>query len=148
MTSRDHSNSTQGFTLVELMITILIAAILAAIAVPSYTSQVRKSRRTEARNAVLDAAAREERFFATNNKYSEASSDLGYGPTFPASIGGGYYKIGVACKDKTCAGFTVTATALGTQIKDALCANFLVDDTGKQSVTGTLANDVTAPCWN
>ncbi len=55
----------KGFTLIELMVTIMVAAILAAIAVPSYTSQIRKSRRTEARNAVLDAAAREERLFAS-----------------------------------------------------------------------------------
>ena len=43
-----------GFTLVELMVTILIGAILLAIAVPTYQAQIRKSRRTEARNAVLD----------------------------------------------------------------------------------------------
>ena len=72
----------------------------------------------------------------------------GTSKTLGRAFDGCAYKLGVACKDNTCAGFTVTATALGTQIKDALCANFLVDDTGKQSVTGTLANDVTAPCWN
>ena len=48
MSSRAASSS--GFTLVELMVTIMVVAILAAIAIPGYSSQVRKSRRTEARN--------------------------------------------------------------------------------------------------
>ena len=40
-----------GFTLIELMVTVAIVAILATIASAAYTSQVQKSRRTDARNA-------------------------------------------------------------------------------------------------
>jgi len=47
-----------GFTLVELMIVVVIASILLAIAVPSYMTQVRESRRTEAKTALLDLAGR------------------------------------------------------------------------------------------
>jgi len=54
-----------GFTLVELMVTVMIAAILLAIAVPSYQAYIRKSRRTEAKTAVLDLAGREETLFST-----------------------------------------------------------------------------------
>ncbi|TLY92132.1 MAG: prepilin-type N-terminal cleavage/methylation domain-containing protein, partial [Gammaproteobacteria bacterium] len=46
----------EGFTLVELMVVVAIATILFAIAVPSYITYVRQSRRTEARTAVLDLA--------------------------------------------------------------------------------------------
>jgi type IV pilus assembly protein PilE len=131
------------------MVTIMVAAILAAIAIPSYTSQVRKSRRTEARNAVLDAAAREERLFATTNKYSQTTTDLGYA-TLPQTIGGGYYEVDVKCTPDvaTCSGFTATAAPLGNQVKDTACATYRVDQTGKQQVTGTSAADPTAPCWN
>jgi type IV pilus assembly protein PilE len=52
---------TAGFTLIELMVTLAIAAILLSIVVPTYQAQVRKSRRTEAKTAILDFAAREER---------------------------------------------------------------------------------------
>jgi type IV pilus assembly protein PilE len=139
----------KGFTLVELMITIMVAAILAAIAVPSYTNQVRKSRRTDARNAVLDAAAREERLFATNNRYSQVAADLGY-TALPQKIGGGYYEVNVRCTPDvaTCTGFVVTAAPLGNQVKDTACAIFQVDETGKQTVTGVSAADPRAPCWN
>src|SRR5437016_7599183 len=66
-----------GFTLVELMVVVAIATILFAIAVPSYITYVRQSRRTEARTAVLDLAGREERFFSTNGAaYTGAANQL------------------------------------------------------------------------
>ncbi|HET9108841.1 MAG TPA: prepilin-type N-terminal cleavage/methylation domain-containing protein, partial [Steroidobacteraceae bacterium] len=43
-----------GFTLIELMIAVVVVAILMAIAVPSYESYVEKSRRTDAKTALLD----------------------------------------------------------------------------------------------
>jgi type IV pilus assembly protein PilE len=138
--------SSQGFTLVELMVTIVVAAILAAIAIPGYTSQIRKSRRTEARTAVLDAAAREERFFATHNFYSQTSTDLGYA-AFPATVGS-YYTLNVLCSDQACAtGYTVTASpiATGPQANDTVCTSFMVDQTGLQTTTPA-ANATT--CWN
>lgn len=137
----------RGFTLIELMVTILIAAILVGVAIPTYSTHMRKSRRTEARNAVLDAAAREERLFATTNRYSQAAADLGY-QVLPQTIQ--YYQLKVQCTPDvaTCSGYTIQAVPQGTQVKDAACGTFQVDQTGKQSVTGALAADATAPCWN
>ena len=68
----------RGFTLIELVIAMVIVSILAALAIPSYSAYVRKSRRTDAKNALLDMASLEERFFTTNNTYSSTPSDLGY----------------------------------------------------------------------
>ena len=59
-----------GFTLIEMMTAVLIGAILMAIAVPSYNAQTQKSRRTEAKTALLDLAAREERYNSTYNTYT------------------------------------------------------------------------------
>ena len=56
----------RGMTLIELMMVVVIATILMSIAVPSYMSQVRQSRRIEAKTALLDLAGREERFFSTS----------------------------------------------------------------------------------
>jgi type IV pilus assembly protein PilE len=56
-----------GFTLIELMTTILVGSILLAIAIPSYNAQTQKSRRTEAKTALLDLASREERYNSTYN---------------------------------------------------------------------------------
>ncbi len=85
-----------GFTLVELMIVVAIATILFAIAVPSYMSQVRQSRRTEAKTALLDLAGREESFMSTNGSaYTNAAATLGYS-ALPATTPNGYYTLTVA----------------------------------------------------
>ncbi|WP_276968674.1 type IV pilin protein, partial [Metallibacterium scheffleri] len=68
-----------GFTLIELMITLVVLAILTMIAVPIYEHQIEESRRTDARTALLELAEREERYYATNNAYTSDPADLGYG---------------------------------------------------------------------
>jgi len=143
-----------GFTLIELMVTVVVAAILVSIAVPSYQSQVRKSRRTEARNAVMDLAAREERYYSVNNAYTDLALQLGYGQDNAAitdrPIGSGYYTVSVtasapdpAATPPTRAGFKITATAVGTQLKDTTCQTFAVDDVGTQTSTPSATE-----CWN
>src|ERR1700692_3674911 len=86
------SRRRKGFTLVELVVTMVIAAILAAIAIPAYSNYVRKARRADAKSALLDLASLEERFYSTQNIYSSTSTDLGYA-AFPATVGSGYYQI-------------------------------------------------------
>src|SRR3981081_4959749 len=78
----------KGFTLIELVVAMVVAAILAAISIPAYSSYVRKARRTDAKSALLDLASLEERYYSTANKYSQTASELGYG-SFPAIIGNG-----------------------------------------------------------
>lgn len=141
--------SAAGFTLVELMVTIAVGAILGAIAVSSYTGQVRKSRRTEARQALLDLASREERFFSTNSAYTTSAANLGYTGTFPQPVGNNYYQVSVCVAGALpCAGaantgsvYLITATAINTQAKDTACATFSLDNTGTQTATN-------ATCWN
>jgi prepilin-type N-terminal cleavage/methylation domain-containing protein len=60
-----HASSMTGFTLIELMVTLVVATILLAIAIPSYLNQIRESRRTEAKTALLDLAGREETLYST-----------------------------------------------------------------------------------
>src|SRR5467141_5334731 len=96
--SRKHGSL--GFTLIELMVTVAIVAILATIAVTSYSSQVQKSRRTEAKSALLDLAGREERLFSTTNAYSNVKAFLGYATSGTAvmtnvAFGNGYYTLTV-----------------------------------------------------
>src|SRR5208283_4009558 len=67
---RTHRRRSAGITLIELIIVMVIVAIMASIAIPSYNSYVLKSHRTEAKTALLDLASMEERYFSTQNVYS------------------------------------------------------------------------------
>jgi type IV pilus assembly protein PilE len=147
------SRLSAGFTLVELMVTIVIATILLSIAIPAYTSQIRKSRRTDARTAVLDLAAREERFFSTNAAYTNSAQNLGYGSTGTVSsmsVGSGYYTVTVTAPVPaagTPPTFTVTATATGSQAADTQCTTFSVDNTGAQTSSNS-GGTASTTCWN
>lgn len=140
-----------GFTLIELMVVVLIVAILASIAVPAYTGSVRKSRRTEAKTAITDFAAREERLYATQSVYSTDPGAMGYtaaGGSWPVSTGT-YYQIQTptvtAASSSAPATFTVTvAPSPGSpQLQDTACASFTETNTGAQSATGTNPSS----CW-
>jgi type IV pilus assembly protein PilE len=136
----------EGFTLVELMITVAIVAILATIAMANYTSQIQKSRRTDARSAVMDLAGREEKLFSTTNAYSGAPSDLGYGAVgavFPITVGSGYYQVSVTVASPPIS-YLITATAFGSQASDTKCITLSVDQFGSQTSTGT---ETAATCW-
>jgi type IV pilus assembly protein PilE len=138
-----------GFTLIELMTTILVGSILLAIAIPSYNAQTQKSRRTEAKTALLDLASREERYNSTYNTYTSSAANLGYSGAFPTVIGNGYYQLSVCVSGSTnCtadagtgSAFLLTATPVTTssQAKDTACKAFQLDSSGIQSVTGSAA---------
>jgi type IV pilus assembly protein PilE len=135
----------RGFTLIEVMIVVVIVAILAGIALPSYQEHVRKSRRIDARETLTRMAALQERFFFQNSRYSNKLSDLG-GNTSPE----GWYSITMthapACADgAACNNFTITATPPdgSPQKSDVKCATFSITQALSQTATGTDA----ANCW-
>jgi len=138
----------RGFTLIELMIVVAIIGLLAAVAYPAYNSSVRKSRRADAKTALLDLAQREERFMSTGNTYSKTPAALGYptGTTFPMNIVSGakaYYTLDVTYDSTKTTLFKATATPIGDQVKDK-CGSFSIDQSGAQTVSGPAA----APdCW-
>ena len=151
--SRKHASF--GFTLIELMITVAIVTILATIAVTSYSSQIKKSRRTEAKSALLDLAGREERLFSTTNAYSDKQAFLGYAASGTAqmtnvSFGNGYYKLTAVVPDPgqpagTPSYLLTAAPVAGTsQANDAACGSFSVNQLGVQTVSGTAT---AASCW-
>lgn len=69
--SNSRKTSVMGFTLIEVMITVAIVGILAAIAMPSYSSYIAKARRADARTQLLQAAQFMQRFYAANDRFDQ-----------------------------------------------------------------------------
>ena len=141
----------KGFTLIELMVVVAIAAILTMIALPSYQAYVLKSHRTAAINAILDLASREARYYTTNNTYTSDMTALGYSVAnaFPVTMGTGgtaYYNLSVtsitAATATTPADFMLNAAPVGNQVNDT-CGTYTYTSLGIKGITtGSLAD-----CW-
>jgi type IV pilus assembly protein PilE len=134
----------RGFTLIELMIAVAVVAILTAIALPSYQTYIRKSRRADAKTALLDLAAREERYFTLNNSYTNLLANLSYGGIVGNTVtitsnGTPDYVLSVTAFTATT--YSAQAAAQGDQVNDA-CGTYQLDNFGNQTVTGAGAN-----CW-
>jgi type IV pilus assembly protein PilE len=140
----------RGFTLIELLVTMAILAILATIALSTYQSSVRKSRRTDAKAALLDIAGREERYLSTNGTYTADPTQFGYPAGLPIAVGSGYYTVNVAVTAPAAGAaptYALTATPVGTQVSDTGCASFTVTQTGQRTATNSSGADASTDCW-
>ncbi len=100
------SRASSGFTLVELMVVVLLVAILAAIAYPSYREQVRKARRADAQAVLMQAAQFMERYYTENGTYKDAALPYDKSP-LDGTVS--YYDIALTVLDDG-SHFKVTAT--------------------------------------
>ncbi|WP_086931188.1 type IV pilin protein [Agarilytica rhodophyticola] len=147
----------QGFNLVELLIVIAIISIIAAIGYPSYQDSLEKSRRTDGREALLRAAALQERWYLQRNQYTNNMLDIG-----GADSEERYYTLATAfnfngandcsaADERRC--FTLTATAQGVQANDEECIRLTIDNLGRKrsfrAGAGTAGETTnTGRCWN
>ncbi len=124
-----------GFSLIELMIVVVIIGVLAAIAMPSYVSQVTEAKRSDGQIALMNAAQDLERCFSEFNAYNNANC------TFAAASPEGHYAISTPVRTATT--FTLQATPNASQT-DALCLNLTLTNTGVQGESGS---GTVADCW-
>jgi type IV pilus assembly protein PilE len=126
----------RGFTLIELMITVVVIAILAAIALPSYRDTVERTRRTDARASLESLAQQLERCRTQFGRYDDAGCAI----ASPQDSTEGHYRVSLV---RAAASFTLTATPQGAQASDADCATLTLNHLGQRQASG----DDNTRCW-
>ena len=99
----------RGFTLIELLIAVAIVAILAGIALPSYTEYVRRGRITDATAGLSGMRVKMEQFVQDNRTYVGSCTAGSIAP-LPASTA----SFSFSCPTRTATAYTVRATGAGT----------------------------------
>ena len=129
MNQRLRGFAASGFTLIEVMMVVAIIAILAAIALPSFESQLIKSRRVDAQRAVLEDVQALQRYFTANGRFATSAGGTTCGGTRPAATA--FYAFTCAVDAGTgVVTFTATPTAGTSQAADG---NLTLDSRGAKT---------------
>jgi len=132
-------HSSQGFTLIELMIVVAIVGILIAVALPAYTDHIAKGKRAEARAVLLEGAQFMERQYSATSAYSTTGFPARL-TTAPAGTASGFnYTVTVTA---VATAYTLTAAPVAPEAK---CGSLVLSHTGAKSVSG--ASLTSAQCW-
>ena len=145
--NRNSTRRQSGVTLIEILIVIVIVALIAALGYPSYMTQVRRSNRVDAREALTVLSNDMERFFAANRTYTTDLSSF----SMPTSGGvtsskAGHYTITAAVGNTGAITSSYTLTAVpdadSIQAGDTACPSLSLDS------AGTFLPDPNASdCW-
>lgn len=128
-----------GFTLIELMITVAVVAILATVALPAYQESVRKSRRAQAKADLVELAHNLERYHTVQNTYAASTLAFAQSPR----EGTAHYTLSFN-EDPTGSTFDIQAIPVegGSQAKDK-CGTLTLDQAGRKTPT----EKTVSGCW-
>ena len=122
-----------GFSLIDVLITVAIVGILAAIAYPSYQSVMRKNNRAAAESYLADVAQRQQQYLLDQRSYASDVSTLGV-PT-PATVTP-YYTIAIAVAAGPPPSFSASAAPIGSQASDLSGQSLTITNTGAKGPSG------------
>lgn len=129
----------KGFTLIELMVTLVLIGILAKIAYPAYTNYLFKAHRTDGMSTLMSMQVAQEKYRYGNSTYgtlAQVWNNVAISPN-------GYYSLTVPAN--TSSSYTLTATAIGTQAADA--ENGVSCTPLSITVTGSSVVKTPSGCW-
>ncbi|MBB1363747.1 type IV pilin protein [Shewanella sp. SR44-4] len=130
-----------GFTLIEVMITVVIVGILASIAYPSYTKFVAKGARADALAGLMNVANRQEQYYLDHKTFTKNMKKLGFSVDVDGNfvVENGFYKI-----DATVANdnrYTIEAKANDIQkARDSACTSIMITSDGEKTPSDCWSN--------
>jgi type IV pilus assembly protein PilE len=141
----------RGMNLIELLVVVAIISILGAVAYPSYVQHIVDTKRTAAKNILLQVADRQQQFFMDNKSYAGNLTNLGFtanplivgddGREVAAGDPQSVYSVTLANVGVTT--FTATAAPLNGQLsRDTECGSMILDQSGSRSQSGSSTD-----CW-
>ena len=143
----------QGFSLLELMIALGVAAIIATFAMPAYRSHVAKAHRLDAVSAVLRAAQFVETARLSQTVERSSVITLSAGLDQAPSNGAPVYRVGVLPESSTNGGYGIEAAPVAPgAMQDDVCGAFVIDATGLRwnhlsGATAPIETAQSAACW-
>lgn len=139
----------RGFTLIETLTVIVVLGVLVAIAIPSWQQHVLRTRRSSAKEMLLQVQIAQEKFFGRNARYAttaEISRPEPAGLGLPALAANPDYQLSLATAADGLA-FIATARATAAQTADTHCVTFTIDHVGMRTAADAAGIDRSGDCW-
>jgi type IV pilus assembly protein PilE len=129
----------RGFSLLEIMLTLFIMALLTALSVPVYSSYFMHQHRLAAETSLFKLATQLEKFYLQHDSYDKATlAELG----FSTKTADQSYLLNIAKADNV--RFELQAIPEGRQAKELICGTLTLSSQGEKGMTGKGA---VKDCW-
>jgi type IV pilus assembly protein PilE len=151
MTTQPTAPRCRGFTLIELLTALVVVAVLAAIAIPSWRNHLLRVRRTEAISALTAIQTEQDRFFGIHARYADSAALNKKPPDglgLPVTSERGFYAIELQSGVDGLS-YTATARTLARpgDAPDTRCAQLSIDHLGIRRAQDAGGADRSADCW-